>query len=263
MKRISLLLLSAVLLLTGCMTAAPENTEALAPKAAEVTTEPKKDPTLAMLAAYEHILEQFYNDHNAPDGEQLFLDEPAFGYLNENTFAIADVDSDGIDELILTFSTAPIAGMCTWVCGYDAETDTAYVELSVFPDTTFYTGGLLEAGWSHNQGLAGELLWPYTLLRYDPALREYQVYAQVDAWDRNLAEIGFDGVPFPEDADPEGTGAVYLITTQNADGQWDTDTVSRPVYDAWRSAILGDAKPIALEYLNTTPDNIHAVSPVE
>lgn len=261
MKRFSLLLLAAFFVLTGCMSRLPEPAEAAAPRAAE-TSEPEKDPTLAMLAAYEHVLEQFYNDHIAPDGQQLWLDEPVFGLLTENVFAIADVDGDGIEELVLSYSTAPMAGMCAWICGYDAQEDSTYVELSIFPAVNFFTGGLLEAEWSHNQGLAGEVLWPYSILRYSPEARAFQVFAHVDAWDRNMQD-NVDGKPFPVEADPEGTGAVYLITTETSDGLWETDTVSRAVYEAWHTAIQDDAKPIELEYLNTTLDNIHAVCPLE
>lgn len=265
MKRLSLFLMAAALLLTGCMAAPQESAEAPAPRIAETTVpaETEQDPTLAMLAAYERVLEQFYTDHITPDGQELWLDEPNFGYIQENTFAIADVDSDGIEELILTFSTAPMAGMCTWVIGYDAQTDSIYVELSIFPAVDFYTGGLLEAGWSHNQGLAGDILWPYSVLHYRPEERSYQVTAHVDAWDKNLCDTASDGKPFPDEVDTDNIGAVYLITTETPDGLWETDTVSRAVYEAWHAAIRGDAKPIELEYLNTTLDNIHAVSPTE
>lgn len=265
MKQFFILFLAIAVLMAGCMSARQESsTVSPEPRAAETVPETTagKDPTLAALAAYEHILEDFYTNHKSPDGQELWMEDNTFGTIDENSFAVSDVDGDGMEELVIVFGTAPMAGMCEWVYGYDADSDSVYQELAVFPNVQYYTNGLLEAGWSHNQGLAGDALWPYSLMAYDSATRTYQVIAQVDAWDSNLRDTDYDGVPFPRELDTDNTGAVYMITTQTEAGLWETDTVSRSVYEAWRAGILGDAAPIKPEYLNTTLDNIHTVNPL-
>lgn len=265
MKRYFIFLLTAAVLMAGCMSA-PKTDSTVSPELRTAEPIPEttegKDPTLAALAAYEHILEDFYNNHMSPDGQELWMEDNTFGTIDENHFAISDVDGDGSEELVIVFGTAPMAGMCEWVYGYDADSDAVYQELSVFPNVQYFTNGLLEAGWSHNQGLAGEALWPYSIMAYDSAARTYQVIAQVDAWDSNLRDTDYDGNPFPKELDTDNTGVLYLITTQTEAGLWETDSVSRSVYEAWRAGILGDATTITLEYLNTTLDNIHTVNPL-
>ncbi len=49
--------------------------------------------------------------------------------------------------------------------------------------TTYYDNGYVAAGWSHNQGVAGDKLWPYTLYRYDSSAGKYVQEAAVDGWD--------------------------------------------------------------------------------
>lgn len=259
MKRIFSLMLVCILL-AGCASV-PKETEPNPKAAVPETTQAAADPALAALTAYERVMERFYNEHCGPGEEQLAIVDGIFGSIEENSFAICDVDGDGSDDLILLFSTAPTAGMCAWVVGYDAQADEVYQKTAVFPSVNFYPNGLLEAFRGHNQGLAGEALWPYALMKYDPINRTYKVIAQVDAWDSSLSQTDFEGKPFPSDADTDGTGIVYLISEPTIDGTFTTDTVSRSVYEAWRSAILGTTDPLQPEYLNTTLDNIRAISP--
>lgn len=255
--------------LTGCaQSAAP--TETTLPEFTQVTEETtpteetfpaaplqEKEPDLSRLprlAAYQAVLERLCSDLIAPDGQELVLD-PSFGDMSQNTFAIADVDGSQGEELVIWFRTGPTAAHCAWVCGYDEEADSIYVETAVYPLTDFYTGGLLRAGWSHNQGLAGGDFWPYTLMGYNPADRTYEVIAHVDAWDRTYRAFDFENKPFPKDIDREDAGIIFFVT-QNGE----TETLSKTDYTAWEEAIFGSARPIELEPLPITEENIQAVT---
>ena len=61
----------------------------------------------------------------------------------------------------------------------------------------FYNNGSLEVMWSHNQGSAGDALWPYTLYKYNKESDSYDVIAQVDAWDKSFYEKCYIAEIFP------------------------------------------------------------------
>lgn len=133
------------------------------------TAEPTAEPAEATAAqseynakaeaAYKAAVEKLVNDKVFPNGEDTgFADDSSFGDMGENRYAIADVDSDGKDELIISFTTAPVAGEVEQVYGYNDADGTLKLKLNEFPQVTYYTNGIAEVGWSHNQGWAGDRL---------------------------------------------------------------------------------------------------------
>ena len=83
-------------------------------------------------------------DHGVPDT-----------YGQESTyFALYDVDGDGQEELLLNWTGASMADTVEYIWGYGDNG--THVELCEFPALTCYDNGVIEAQWSHNQGLAGE-----------------------------------------------------------------------------------------------------------
>lgn len=162
-------------------------------------------------------------------------------------YAESDVDGDGRVELLLLCDAETTAGQLLTVSDYDEQTGEWHEELSEYPLVTFYGNGMAEAGWSHSQGKAGDVLWPYNLYRYDAANDTYQQVAMVDAWEKQLSPEGF-----PEDVDAEGAGAVYYIMTG---GEYDTSNpVSKSEYESWRSGMIGSAANLQVDYLPLTED---------
>lgn len=269
MKKAICLLLSAALgiSLIGCAKPIPEDeqvvteftVETQAQESVPSSTLPEPMPTetiaqqeLERIAAFQAVLQRFLN-YTGPEGEEIpHLDD--FGPIEENTFGIADVDGDGETELILNLRNMPMAGMITWVCGYDSETGTTYEKLAEFPAVEFYTGGLAELKWSHNQGLAGNSFWPYTLMGYNPSTRHYEAIAHVDAWDKNYSEINAEGKRFPDSIDTDGAGIVYLVTMNGNDS-----ILSQSGYEQWRANLFGSAELIPVDYQYTNPQNIDAL----
>ncbi len=205
----------------------------------------------ARLAAYQFALQQFAFEHVWPDGTELLFDGE-FGFIEENIFAIADLDCDGEDELLIRFTTAPMAGMVERVYGYDAETDSVYEEISVFPNASYYDNGVVKDPASHNQGYAGDVLWPYTAYVYDAAQGVFVFAASVDAWSRELHPEGY-----PAEADPDDTGAVYYVTTEPG---VTPEPISKAAFRAWQTELLGGAELIEMEELELTEENIAAVT---
>jgi hypothetical protein len=193
----------------------------------------KPDATLdAMFNAYADALENLIQNNMLPDGAAA---DDLFGDMAQNQFSLCDVDNDGKEELLLMYTTASMAGMTGYVFGYDAQTEKLHIELSVFPLLTFYDNGIIKAGWSHNQGRAGDSFWPYNLYHYAP-------------------ETDDQNNPFPSDIDISGTGYVYYIMK---DGQYDTSSpVDASEYNAWIGSYLGDASEIQIEYMDLTEENV-------
>lgn len=275
-KRWILLLCAAlVLCLAGCGRNEPEETaviteftEVTEPEVTTAVTVPAADPEtipaqelseaqIRRLSAFRQVMEHFYYEHTAPDLSLIHQDE-SFGPMEKNTFTLADVDGDGAEELILFNTTECMAGMCAWVLGYDDAQDAITCRLTEFPALDFYTGGLAVAEASHNQGLSGDVVWPYTLYGFNPASRTYTPICSVEAWDRNLAETDFEGNEFPAEADTDGAGYVFFLRTPGKD---EPEILSASAYESWKASVFGSSRPIELTMQNITPDTIYGICP--
>ena len=158
-------------------------------------------------ALYAQVLTTLLDENLLP-GE---INDPG-GYIGtveereamaENQFAVCDVDGDGREELVLQYLTANmVAGMRALIYDTD-ENGGLRLQFSEFPNLTFYANGAIQAGWSHNQGLAGDF-WPYTLYVYDPEGDLYRDVGSVDAWSRD-----YQPQNYPADTDTSQSGFVY------------------------------------------------------
>jgi len=223
------------------------------------------DEETARRLAYANVLEDALFNGALPDGTKL--DWTDAESAAENEFAIADVDGDGEEELVLLWTNASMAGMQGIVFGYrDGD---VYEELSEFPGFTFYGSGTVTVDWSHNQGWAGRF-WPYTLYQYTPEMGDYVQIGAVDAWDRSLFEDDEAlSAAFPQEADADGDGLVYYILTGewyansrtpsdgNLDGRlWGIDPVDGPAMEDWLNACTGGTEPVQLPLQKLTEENI-------
>lgn len=182
-------------------------------------------------------------------GEELDLAYP----IEEEDFAICDVDGDGKEELLVRIVNTYTAGMVEVIYGFNEETGGLYCELAVFPALTFYPG-IIKGSCAHNQGLAGDALWPYFVYTYDAANDCYKDAAAVDAWSKAVAEKDWAGTPFPDDVDTDHTGVVYLIL----EGR-DTRTLSYSDYLAWEAPIFAGLEEIEIPWQKLTQENVSAV----
>ncbi len=215
------------------------------------TTAPAEDT--AMLKAYQRALQQISFEHIYPDGTDIGFDG-GFGFIEDNHFAIFDVDGDGIDELIVSITTAPMAGQAEIVYQYDPATDSLKIQLQAFPALTYYTNGIIRADWSHNHTLSMQQ-WPFDLYDYDALLDSYTSNTSVYAWDKDIAETDENGNPYPQNADRDNVGTVFHIT-QDCIGNW----VSKSDYESWLSGVLGTAEELEIPYQSMTEENIKKVA---
>lgn len=216
---------------------------------AETTSETEAYDRAKSIAAYKAALENLNQNGTLPDGSDLGTSD---GYdLSENKFAIYDVDHDSRDELIFCYTTTSMAAMTAKIYDYDEAGGSLYEELSAFPMLTFYDNAAIGAGVSHNQGYAGEF-WPYTFYTYDAAGDTYQAEYFVDAWDKSISDVNYNGEAFPDDADKDGDGIVYYLDAP--DGSEQGEPMDKYAYDAWFSENAGSEEEIPFQ--NFTEENI-------
>ncbi|MDO5545909.1 MAG: hypothetical protein Q4F81_08825 [Eubacteriales bacterium] len=170
--------------------------------------------------------------------------------IEDEQFAVMDVDADGEEELLVSVSNTYMAGMRLAVYGYDAASGGLRLETDGFPAVTFYPG-MMKMLSSHNQGHAGDVLWPYGILTYDPETDTYRSSCFVDAWDRNLSETDFEGNPYPEDIDTDNVGHVYLISDET-----DTQTLNQADFEKWESEMFAGKEEITVPWQKLTVENI-------
>jgi len=229
------------------------------PEAAEETPATPASKDEARRLAYGKVLWDAYLQGILPDGTEL--DRPGGGDtllapIEGNEFALADVDGDGEEELLLSWTTASMAGMTGIVFGY--QDGAVYEELSEFPDLTFYANGAAEAGWSHNQGLAGRI-WPFNAYRYHSESGIYEPIGGMDAWDIAVRGTDYNEAPFPHDIDADGDGLVYYILPPDWDGQYGTGLVDGAEYESWRDAYLEGSEPVDIPWQALTEGTIAAL----
>lgn len=212
----------------------------------------------ARMAAYVEALNGIYVNHVFPDGNPC---DDAWGFddIDQNKFAVFDVDFDGDEELLILYTNATMAGMIELVYDYDEESGSLRSQLSEFPYVTFYDNGIIWAGMSHNHGMAPSLedFWPHTLYEYNPRLDCYVMIARVDAWQLEYAKEDYAGNPFPADVDADGDGVVYYLwTSDTGEAEMFFDDAD---YGKWCDAKYGDAKEIKIPYVSMTRENIDSL----
>ncbi|SDB07191.1 hypothetical protein SAMN02910298_00228 [Pseudobutyrivibrio sp. YE44] len=178
--------------------------------------------------------------------------------LKYSSFAVADIDNDDIDELIVYFDDACMAGMVAVIYDYlDGQAKYKFME---FPNLSIYENGTIEAGWSHNQGYAGAF-WPYNLYYYNSDSDEYIEVGSVDAYDKDLYEcnkevLDSSGSSFPAEADIDGNGFVYYIYENGLEDYQKIAPVDDDVYQDWLNQYTDGLDKISLDFYRITNDTV-------
>lgn len=201
--------------------------------------------------AYARVLTDLLEDHVFPDGrpDGFTGDLQA---MRENKFALADVDRDGNEELVLRYISAQLRDHRGLVLDYDAQGDRVKIQLDEYPDMTFFENGSVLAYWAAGTGRGGAFL-PFSLYVYRPDRDAYSYEGAVDAWDRNV-----DPEHFPQDVDRSGTGFVYyLLSSTRENGVLPVDAEE---YQAWMETIVGEGRIMNLSYMDLTAENIGRIT---
>lgn len=198
---------------------------------------------------YGGILSQIIAARQLPDGEldTSSLDD-GFGEMRDNHFAVTDIDGDGREELIVSYSNACMAGMEEIIYDYDPVLGELKREFTQFPALTYYDNGIIKAEWSHNQG-PGEF-WPFTLYRYESDSDSYVEVGAVDTWDKALREEWYDGQPFPDELDTDGDGTMYHICKEGEEYSYEYEDYKydQADFEKWFGGFTEGAKELSIEY---------------
>lgn len=197
------------------------------------------------------ILWNAYLKGELPDGRKVEWNSTEGAA--ENHFAIADVDGDGREELLLSWTNASMAGHDFLI--YGCWRGAVYTQFDQFTSLRFYDNGAIEVDWAHSQGWSGRF-WPYYAYRYNAVTDLYEEVGSAEAWDKEVRSQYF-----PADIDVDGDGLVYevcqtgveLFNSKHYDRRRMMDG---PAFEEWRQSYLSGAQEVPVELLPLTEENI-------
>lgn len=196
---------------------------------------------------YGGILSQITAAWQLPDGE---LDtsslENGFGQMSDNRFAVADIDGDGREELIVCYANASMAGMMEIIYDYDPVLGELKREFTEWPMLTYYDNGMIKAEASHNH-THGEF-WPFALYQYETESDSYKQIAYVHTWDNEISDE-YEGQPFPQELDVDGDGTLFSISEgEEPSYEYESYKYNQADYEKWYNEIMDGAQEIMVPY---------------
>lgn len=206
-------------------------------------------PTTDLTArtAYAQVLRDFLSEGLLPDGTQMSLVE--WGDPFTNAFAVADVDGDGREELVLRYMTTYVESMRAFIL--DNSDGGMKLQLTASPRLIFYSNGMVKGVASHNQ--FGDPVWPYDLYSYDAEADCSQWVCSVFTKCNPDLEEG-QGDQTPADENKSDADTVYVIEYDR-----NRESMDEAEYQAWWKEQMGDATELELTYLPITYANIAAL----
>ena len=132
--------------------------------------------------------------------------------IEEDQFAIADIDQDGKEELIIQFTDTYMAGQYSAIWSWNDATGTMELQQEMGTSCDYYSNGMLVEYASHNHSY-GFAVWPSEIYKYDTVSGQYQHFASVSSAD---AEVDTEGALYSTDKDEDGDGIIYFF---DMDGQ--------------------------------------------
>ena len=199
--------------------------------------------------AYGKALWNAYQKGVMPDGRELDWSSEC---VSGNSFAIFDVDKDGEEELIIKWEADNVSMVSSSESIYCFKDNSINYVSSGFPGLKYYDNGVVIHNWSHNQG-KGDVIWPYTLYKYDADSDTYKVEGSVEAWSKKRSPENF-----PDDIDKDGDGHVYDFIS---DGEFYSreNLVDGAEYEKWYASYMNGAEELNIPFQPLTEENIEAL----
>lgn len=184
----------AVQLLEGAKDVVYEDErEIIEDKAEEISNQLSIDLYIEFLKAVHDNPDEYIYNQNGINSD---VDESMF---EKNEFGIGDVDQDGVDEIIISYTTTSMAGMHCEIWKYNDESQEFEMLPILGAGTEFYKNGFAKTPYSHNQS-AGMTIWPYVVSKYDQ--EGYKTFGEAYCYDQEYAEAY--GYKLEDDKDNDG-----------------------------------------------------------
>lgn len=167
-----------------------------------------------------------------------------------NTFALTDLNQDGINEIIVLFSNASISSRHIEIWTYDPINDKLMSNGVMGYDNEFFSNGIIKSKASQSQPW-GKTIWPYGL--YMNVNGHYEM-----VYDVTCADIEMDkfGDKYSKSKDADNDGVIYFVNNQ---------PMTFMEYQAFVDSTIPDAKKIELKWHSITSIEIErlCVSPTD
>lgn len=254
-----LLILCSMILLTGCSSRTVGSVsvaEQMQSVVDEIITEPETKKTTKSNVyekqTYREVLEGIYYNREFPDWD----------YKNYTTdvsieFAVYDIDSDGRDELLITFDQR---GLFV----YDHNADGNLVkQFSGYIRSDFYENGAVRVYSAHNQTHSFKV-HPFAMYKYNNETDSYDECEYVYGIDKNIVDIvnrqieeagGTEFFEYPAEYDKSSSGTVYYIRSD--------DETEIPLdlteYNEYYGQFTENTDIIDIQFVELTEENIENV----
>ena len=179
-------------------------------------------------------------------------------------FALADVDQDGREELLIRCTTSAVNGMAEAEYEYDYNPSSGKFRLQaggfLNATVTYYDNGIYKVEHADEQWTSG----PYTLYRYQSASDSYMGVASAHAWNKALADEWWaDGRPFPDELDTDGDGILYNINIAGEEESYEYEDYkyNRTDFDEFFGRYTEGAEEISIEYHPMEYESFAAYTP--
>lgn len=170
--------------------------------------------------------------------------------VGDNAFAVADVDQDGREELLIRWTGSSVNGMSEKEYEYDYNPASGQLRLVAggFSTVTYYDNGICKDRFADEQWTEG----PYRLYRYQSGCDSYMAVASADAWNKALGDEWWaDGRPFPDELDTDGDGIlynIYIIGEGEESYEYEDYKYNRIDFDEVFGKYTEGAKELSIEY---------------
>ena len=255
-----LLILCSVFLLTGCSEKNIESStsEVVPESTTELPTEEVTETTESNVYAmqtYHDVLYNMYYNCEFPDWDYKNYDKDV-----SIDFAVDDIDSDGRDELLVTFDNRSI-----YV--YDHNADGNLVkQFSGYINSDFYENGAVRVYSAHNQTHSFEV-HPFEMYKYNSETDSYDKCGNVYGIDKDIVdminqekeEVGMtDFLDYPAEYDTSNSGTVYYIRPDWSDEAGEPLDVTE--YNEYYEQFTEGTEIIDIPFMKLTEKNIKKVS---
>lgn len=241
-------------------TTTTESSETTTVTETEVTTTTEADLNPLRHKKYKEALLDLYNDGKEINGYtwEAYERKEDLSSIANNAYAIADVDLDGKDELILCYNMYFTMTYRGYIYEYDPETDKWNEEFCGTPyNITFYDNGTITHEDAKNQNNYSDEVFPYTISRYNSKEDKYEEFAHIGCFDKEYFKIR--DLELPDSfikTDKEKAGIVYELY-YGSNGN-ELEYKSKTEYKSFLKNTLG--KKIKVKFKSFKLKNIKAIT---